>query len=545
VLLSESAACPDKRDFVIREAVEAAGKAISQARSVAAAAQSASERTERALASATLADRQAEAKINAAAGMPEVLKSAQAAAGPFVETLVRAEQAARDGREDREVANLALAAAEAKRSSLQAVLYAEWLEDRGARSTGADAWARAAREAQAAQRRLAVIESEVNRHAASRDVNRARRSLDGLLAAGPAQKGDPLKDARSKAAAALVEARGRLTAAEKQSAAAQSASKGPLSTEYTPRGFEFPRAKTTYRDTPSNAPYRRVSTGRRLALARWIVDRGNPLAARVAVNHVWARHFGRPLVGSMYDFGLRTPQPLHHRLLDWLAVEFMDSGWSFKHLHRLILTSNAYRMRSSDAGPGDRNVALDPDNDYFWRMNVRRMEGEVVRDSVLFLSGTLDPRIGGPDGPVKSAEAGTRRTIYYRYASGDNVPLLSMFDAASVTECYRRHETIVPQQALALSNSGMVLSKSALIARLIDTEVGGDPQSRRAFVHSAFERMLGRLPAEAEQTECTLGLKRLTEALEAEGTKEVGPEARARSALVHVLLNHNDFVSIR
>ncbi len=130
-------------------------------------------------------------------------------------------------------------------------------------------------------------------------------------------------------------------------AKAEAAAKAPLTTEYTPRPLEFPRAKTTYRDTPSNAPYKKVSTGRRLALARWIVDRRNPLTARVAVNHVWARHFGEPLVDSMYDFGLRTPRPEHHELLDWLAVEFMESGWSFKHLHRLILTSQAYRMRSA------------------------------------------------------------------------------------------------------------------------------------------------------------------------------------------------------
>ena len=135
----------------------------------------------------------------------------------------------------------------------------------------------------------------------------------------------------------------------------------------------------------------------------------------------------------------------------------MESGWSFKHLHKLIVTSRAYRMRSSESGPDDPNVKIDPDNRYVWRTNLKRMEGEVVRDSVLFLAGRLDPKIGGPDQPVADAETGTRRTIYYRYASGDNIPFLTMFDAANVTECYRRHETIVPQQALAMINSGMVL----------------------------------------------------------------------------------------
>ncbi len=151
--------------------------------------------------------------------------------------------------------------------------------------------------------------------------------------------------------------------------------KAPLTTAYTPRPLEFPRAKITYRDTPSNAPYSKVSTGRRLALARWIVDRRNPLTARVAVNHVWARHFGEPLVDSTYDFGLRTPRPEHHALLDWLAVEFMESGWSFKHLHKLIVTSRAYRMRSSESGPDDPNVKIDPDNRYLWRAESQKDGG--------------------------------------------------------------------------------------------------------------------------------------------------------------------------
>ena len=146
---------------------------------------------------------------------------------------------------------------------------------------------------------MALLEARSNRQLASRDLSRARRQLDGLLAAGAAQKDDPLKAARAKAATDLVQARARVAASEPVLAKAEAASKAPLTTAYTPRPLEFPRAKITYRDTPSNAPYSRVSTGRRLALARWIVDRRNPLTARVAVNHVWARHFGEPLVASL------------------------------------------------------------------------------------------------------------------------------------------------------------------------------------------------------------------------------------------------------
>ncbi len=544
VLLSRSAACPDKRDFVVREATEAAEKAVVQARALVAASRSRAEMATQTLNAASAADKLAETKLTAAAGAPEALKTAQAAAAGQIEALLTAQRAARIAREDREAAEKALALAEAKQSALKAVLYAEWLEDNGARRSS-EAWAPAARRALAAQRRLAQVEAAFKALSASIDLERARQTLDGLLASGAAQKGDPLKDSRAKAAAEVVEARSRLAAAEKQCASAQAAANAPLTTEYTPRPLEFPRAKTTYRDTPSNAPYKNVSTGRRLALARWIIDRRNPLTARVAVNHVWARHFGEPLVDSMYDFGLRSQRPLHHALLDWLAVEFMENGWSFKQLHRLILTSRAYRMRSSDSGPGDPNVALDPDNRYFWRMNVRRMEGEVVRDSVLFLSGRLDPRIGGPESSVAAAEAGTRRTIYYRYASGDNVPLLSMFDAANVTECYRRYETIVPQQALALSNSGMILTRAAEIAAATSIEVGAGTAARTAFVDSAFVRILGRNPTTAERAEAVAGLARLAQAFAPEPKPNHDAGSEARAALVHVLLNHNDFVSIR
>ncbi len=276
-------------------------------------------------------------------------------------------------------------------------------------------------------------------------------------------------------------------------AKAEAAAKAPLTTAYTPRPLEFPRAKTTYRDTPSNAPYSKVSTGRRLALARWIVDRRNPLTARVAVNHVWARHFGEPLVASMYDFGLRTPRPEHHELLDWLAVEFMESGWSFKHLHRLIVTSQAYRMRSSESRSRRPECHDRPRQPLLLADESRRMEGEVVRDSVLFLAGRLDPRMGGP-GP-----AGRRRRG--RHSPDDLLPLCQRRQhpvpdhvrRRECEECYRRHETIVPQQALAMTNSGMVSTRAGEIAAAIDREVGSDASCRSAFVDSAFERILGRV----------------------------------------------------
>jgi hypothetical protein len=131
-------------------------------------------------------------------------------------------------------------------------------------------------------------------------------------------------------------------------------------------------------------------------------------------------------------------------------------------------------------------------------------------------------------------------------ARDERIPLLTMFDAPNVEECYRRHETIVPQQALAMTNSGMVLTRAGEIAAAIDREVGGDPATRSAFIVSAFERILGRPPTGAESPECETGLARLAGAFAAEpASNGHTPEARARSALAHVLLNHNDFVTIR
>src|SRR5690606_18180186 len=158
-------------------------------------------------------------------------------------------------------------------------------------------------------------------------------------------------------------------------------------------------------------------------------------------------------------------------LLDWLAVEFVESGWSLKHLHRLIVTSEAYARSSIDGGPG---AAADPDNRLFARMNPRRLEGEAIRDTLLFLSGRLDRRMTGPDLPIASADAdpadGRRRTIYYRYTLREHLPLLTPFDFANPDECYRRHETIVPQQSPALANSNDVLGLATQNAPADDRE---------------------------------------------------------------------------
>ncbi len=159
---------------------------------------------------------------------------------------------------------------------------------------------------------------------------------------------------------------------------AQEALTKPPSTAYNP---------------PASTTYPRQSTGRRLALARWITGRSNPLTARVAVNHLWGRHFGRAIVPSVNDFGRNGQRPSHPALLDRLAAEFMDNGWSMKSIHRLIVTSATYRQ---DSKPAPSELARDPDNIFLWRWTPRRAEAEVVRDCLFAIAGNLESPWAAP-----------------------------------------------------------------------------------------------------------------------------------------------------
>jgi len=287
-----------------------------------------------------------------------------------------------------------------------------------------------------------------------------------------------------------------------------------------------------HKEAQYSTTYPKTSTGRRLALARWFVSKENPLTARVAVNHVWLRHFGEPLVESVFDFGLRAKRPIQAELLDTLAAEFMESDWSFRHLHRLIVTSRAYRLRSTTAGADPKTLAADPNNHFYWRMNTRRMEAQVVRDSLLHLAGVLDTKMGGPS--INSSDTVRRRSLYFKHSRDQQDKLLKMFNDADHLQCYRRSESIVPQQALALSNSKLAIEMSELIANKIDGV---------KFVESAFEILLGRKPDSIERQECLKTLVELEAA--AAKAKKANPKQRARRGLVHALLNHNDFVSVR
>jgi hypothetical protein len=344
-----------------------------------------------------------------------------------------------------------------------------------------------------------------------------------LLQAPPAQK--PMAEkALAAARQALDQARRSLAKSGENYTSLQGALKAPESNLES--------------EASRRRPFPTTSTGRRTALALWITDRRNPLTARVAVNHIWMRHFGKPLVPTVFDFGRKGTPPTHPELLDWLAVEFMEHNWSMKHLHRLIVISRAYRLSCSTAGAPAHNREVDPANRFYWRRDPIRMEAQVVRDSLLSLAGLLDRRMGGPSVPI-AEESTHRRALYFVHSHNDNQKFLALFDDAPVRECYRRSESIVPQQALALSNSKVALESAAQIADRLDQQLG--PVSDREYVRAAFELLLAAEPTPEELSACKSALHQWQALLKGRSDAQ----RRARRNLVHALVNHNDFITVR
>jgi hypothetical protein len=386
--------------------------------------------------------------------------------------------------------------------------------------------ARLADPASLATKELARRAARAEREATLLRAQREHESAQRTLAAIKNPKG---KTARKEAAAAeraLAKAKSDLEAAKK------------------------PRADTDASYTPLGPTYPKSSTGRRTALARWIADARNPRTARVAVNHIWLRHFGAGLVKLPADFGVRGGTPSHREMLDWMAVELADSGWSMKHLHRLIVTSNTYRLASAGGRETDRRV--DPENRFLWRANTRRMEAEAVRDSLLAVSNRLDRRVGGPEIPESQGETTLRRSLFFRCTPNESMEFLEQFDAPGPNECYERRPSVVPQQALALANSGLAQSCGQCIARELARVRDADE-----FVSAAFETVLSRRPTLAERQRCVRFLSEHRELLSSERKLTKFPAApddasppsrelgqRVRENLVQVLLNHNDFVTI-
>ena len=246
-----------------------------------------------------------------------------------------------------------------------------------------------------------------------------------------------------------------------------------------------------------------ASTGVRLALARWLTQPNHPLTARVIVNRLWAERFGRGIVATAANFGHTGERPSHAKLLDWLAVELTNNGWSLKHIHRLMVTSTAYRQ-TSEATEQVREA--DPDNLLLSRMPLRRMRSEMLYDSVLRAAGLLDPTPFGPPDPVEvrdsgevvptGSEAGFRRAIYLLKRRKSPATILELFDSPRMSpNCTERTISTVAPQALQMRNGDLVRGHARYLAgRLIDEQ----PDNPRARVEELYLRVLSRRPTETE-----------------------------------------------
>jgi hypothetical protein len=243
-------------------------------------------------------------------------------------------------------------------------------------------------------------------------------------------------------------------------------------------------------------------------LARWLVSRDNPLTARVIVNRIWQQYFGRGLVDTENDFGTMGSLPTHPELLDWLAVEFMDSGWSLKHMHRLIVTSQTYRQASEVPSPASQAAKTDPNNMLLWRQTRLRLDAEIVRDVCLTASGLLSPKLGGPpvyppipEGvlslgqvkrtwPLSQGPDRYRRGLYTFVFRATPPPGLSVFDAPDgFSTCTRRLRSNTPLQALTLLNDGSFVEFAQALEKIVKKE----------GLDAAFRRCTARLPTEEER----------------------------------------------
>ena len=405
-----------------------------------------------------------------------------------------------------------------------AAMRAEWAKAEGTQGDGtlADAAQSATAGAVKAERQLAVAKARQAVMDAELKLLRAAADQKEAVEKELTASRESLTKAEQNAVAAV-------TAADKYSRL--------VGAKWTPTRF---LSSTT--DDPA-VEFQAQSTGRRSALAAWITHPQNSLTARVAVNHIWMRHMGTPLVTTVFDFGRKGSQPTHPELLDWLAAELIDSGWDMKHLHRLIVLSSAYRMSSSTAR-SEANVAKDPDNLHFWRRSPIRLESEAVRDSILSHAGTLDlARGGAPVLPAAQADS-MRRSLYFFHSNNDRNLFLATFDAATVKECYLRDQSVVPQQALALADSSLAHDAAGQIAKRLSQpkESGSSPPDDQEFIRRAFYALLG-IRANDDEARASTSALMAWRKLPNDASKAAVD--RGRVHLVWALLNHNDFITLR
>ncbi|MHC4994179.1 MAG: DUF1549 and DUF1553 domain-containing protein [Planctomycetota bacterium] len=270
------------------------------------------------------------------------------------------------------------------------------------------------------------------------------------------------------------------------------------------------------------------TTGRRAALARWITDPQNQISTRVIVNRLWQWHFGDGIVTTSNDFGRQGEKPTHPELLDYLVNRFTEDGWSLKDMHRLIMTSETYRQSSVvDASPAAQTH--DPENKLLWRMRVRRMDAEQIRDTILTVAGNLDTQMGGP----AVSDARPRRSIYTLNKRNKLDNMLNTFDTPDLhNSCARRDVTTTPIQALALINGNWTLQQASAFAESIRKQTDdADLQIQLAY-RSAFGR--AAIPKEITAARAFLDASPVS----------TGDPQQPLVDLCHVLLNANEFVYV-
>ena len=251
------------------------------------------------------------------------------------------------------------------------------------------------------------------------------------------------------------------------------------------------------------------SSGYRLGLARWLTSRDHPLTARVIVNRVWHHHFGRGIVATPGNFGRMGSPPSHPELLDWLSVDFMEQGWTLKRLHKRIMLSSVYRQswRQPEDSAGHQ---LDPENRLLWRMNLKRLEAEAVRDAILVASGKLDRRLGGAPALLEHDTAGLqtvkateedpnapfRRSLYILARRNYPLNFLENFDYPKVqVNCTARTNSVTPLQSLTLMNDPFLVEQATYLAERVREQAGDDPEKR---VERAYQIALSRQPTPDE-----------------------------------------------
>ncbi|MEX0726267.1 MAG: DUF1553 domain-containing protein [Planctomycetaceae bacterium] len=453
---------------------------------------------------------------------PEILAARQALAAT---TLARDAQAAKLA-----AANAKLANGHAQRQSIAARAAADDVRFLGAPGDASEFSQRAFRAEQEAALALAQF-------------NLAHAQSDWLT-----QKINLATDAKAQEAVAKSEKAVQAAQAAMDAATAEANQDGET---YTPFSPEYPKS----------------STGRRTALARWIADPDHPRTSRIAVNHIWMRHFGRVLAEPVYDIGPSGKTPTHPALIDWLAVEFTDHNWSMKHLHRLIVTSSTYCLASS-ASSNDpvlkaeiqQNQSLDKDNAFYWIADTKRLESEAVRDSLLYLAGELDTTMGGPELDNVNDVAICRRSLYFTVhpEDGGAMPFLSLFDPPDPQDCYRRSETLIPQQALGMVNGELTQQCSRRLTERLQTSLTAEGKtSTDDFISAAFLQILSRPPTSRELELCCDFLAQQAAgviaaqtagqlpAVNAEQGPSSDPAVRAKESLIRTLFNHHEFITIQ